>query len=396
MNSVKTLKDIRQINSNKILQQVYFHGPLSRLKICNKTELSPATVGNLMIPLMDEGIVKEMGFEESSGGRRRVILETNPTYGYFIGIDLGRTYIQIELFDFHMKLRGGRKHVLYEKDFNVDVIVDIIKMESKTLLYNNSIGMESILGVGLALPGLVDSSMESVVWAPKDKWVGMNLKPKLEDYFLTSVIVDNGAKAMALAEYWYGAGKGYNNIVSTVLGRGIGSGLIIDGKLLRGESNFTGEWGHTVILKAGSSEDKPEVKTIESMINDSLNLFWKRIGRFDDITKMDPESEVNTIKVLAEAGDENANKVLSELADVIGLGISNMINLFNPELIILGGWMGITLFDLILPDIMSMTKKLSLPPSKGKVKIVASHFGEGGSCLGAASLVVNQYLGFKL
>lgn len=396
MISVKTLKDVRQINRNKILQQVYFHGPLSRLEICHKTGLSPATVGNLMIPLMDEGIVKETGFEDSSGGRRRVILETNPDLGFFVGIDLGRTYIQIELYNFHMELKGGRKYLLYEKDFNVDSISDIIKKETKTLLYNNSVEMNSILGVGLALPGLVDSSMESVVWAPEDQWVGVYLKPELENYFPTSVIVDNGAKAMALAEYWYGAGRGCDNIVSSILGRGVGSGLIIDGKLLRGASNFTGEWGHTAIYSADPDGENPEVKTMESMINDSLNRFWERKGRVDDITKMDPKTEVNTIKILAEEGDESAEKVISELTGIMGLGISNIINLFNPELVIMGGWMGIALFDLMLPGISNRVRKLSLPPAGENVRIVASHFGEGGSCIGAASLVINQYLGFEI
>ncbi len=393
MGSITTLKDVRQINKNKILQQVYFKAPLSRLEICNNTGLSPATVGNLMVPLLEMGIVVEIGYEESKGGRRRVILETNKTFGYFIGIDIGRTYIQLEIFDLHMTQLSTRDQIMTDENHSSDNLIDIIKNEIKSILVEQSLEIDNVLGIGIALPGLVDLSREVFTHDPSNEYNNLNLKSKLNEIYNIPVIIDNSSKSMALAEYWFGAGKSSNNIVSTILGRGIGSGIIVDDKLLRGASNFAGEWGHTIINYC-ESDGKKSFKTIETLINETLNNFWIKKDNQRNINNIDPVTEVNAVKSLAEAGDRDALDVVNEMSEILGIGIVNLINIFNPDHIILGGWLGVSLSKLLLPGILEIVESLALSPSAKTVKIEPSHFGEGEICIGAATLVINSYLGF--
>lgn len=394
MEKAKSLKDIKQINRNKILQQVYFNGPLSRLQICNHTGLSPATVGNLMVGLMDEGIVQEIGFEESQGGRRRVILQTNKKLGFIIGIDIGRSYIQIEAFDFHMEVLGSRKSLL-DFEYELTDLTEIIINEINQLLTDQNLINERLLGIGIALPGLVNIEDNEIGWYLKEKSVIPGLKNSLETSFKTTVTFDNGSKAMALAELWYGAGKGYSNIISTILGRGVGSGIIVDGKIIRGHSNFSGEWGHSVMGKS-SDGDGFTYKSIEDMIGDVINNFWIQKGNGENINSIGPVSEVNAIKALAESGDSDALKVIDQLSEIIGVGLSSFINLFNPELIILGGWLGVSLVDKLLPKLRPYLNEFTISPNSSDIVIEPSHFGEGESCIGAASLVINSYLGYNI
>lgn len=391
MGSISTLKDVRQINKNKILQQVYFNAPLSRLEICNNTGLSPATVGNLVGPLLEMGIVRETGFEESKGGRRRVILETNNTFGYFLGIDLGRTYIQLEMFDLHMAKIISRKHLLKDTEYSSDVIIGIIKKEINSILEELNLEIDRVLGIGIALPGLVYLSREELLHDPANEF--NNLKSKISEIYNIPVLIDNSSKSMALAEFWFGAGRSSKNIVSTVIGRGVGAGIIVDDKLIRGSSNYAGEWGHTIISYC-KGEGKKSFKTIEMLINESLNNFWIKKENQENINHIDPIIEVNAFKSFAEAGDNDALIVIDEISEILGIGIVNLINIFNPDLIILGGWLGISLSRLLIPGILEIVESIALSPSVKSVKIEASHFGNGEICIGAACLVINSYLGF--
>jgi len=197
---------------------------------------------------------------------------------------------------------------------------------------------------------------------------------------------------MALAEFWFGTGKSYKNIISIIAGRGVGSGIIVNGQLLRGTSNYTGEWGHTIIKK----DEKDNFLTIEKIINQSLNNFWIKKGNQENINSIDPITELNAVKAFADSGDSDAQEAVEEISNVLGIGISNLINLFNPEVIILGGWLGVILQNNILPKITTFIKTVLPLPYVDAVKICTSRFGYGESCIGGGSLVINSYLGYNI
>jgi len=387
--SVKTLKDVRLINRKKILRSVYFEGPLSRLEICKKTGLSPATVGNLVGPIIEEGIVLEQGFEQSSGGRRRVILDINPDFGYFIGVDIGHSYIQFELFNFKMKLIGSIKDLFRKSDHTPQRLLALFNKNVDLLLAKYHLSGEDVHGLGITLPGVVDAKTHSIVWSPFTAMDGLDLGALVGQERPYQITVDNGSRAMAVAEQWFGGGKNINNMISLILGRGIGAGIVVEGQILRGKSNFAGEWGHTSVTAEILQGESVEPQTIESQVNLYLDELWDK-KKLEDAP--DPLEEMSIFENLIKEGDAEALKACDKISRVLGVGIANLINVFNPEVIILGGWIGARMFDVIYKQ-MEDTIKLLVPQLILKeTQIRSSDFNEGDICIGGACLALESYL----
>ena len=383
MKFANNLKDVRTINSNKVLQQVYFKGPLSRLEIANKTSLSPATVGNLLIPLIEEKMVLESGFEESMGGRRRVILKINSQYGYFIGVDLGFSYINIDIFDYKMNPIHRVNCILDNEIKDNNSAFTLLKSKIDKLKEEQLTASTKILGIGIILPRLVDINRDGLISTEPQEWGGEDLKKELLDYYNIPVFIDNSAKALSLAEKWFGMGEGYNNIISTIIGRGIGSGIISDGILLRGQSNFAGEWGHSLINSSS---------TVEEAIIKVLNDFRRSLG-LPKVTH--PDIEEKEIRKFLEGNNKESKELLQDISQIVAIGLVNLINFFNPEVIILGGWLGGIISDYSLELLYNNIGKRAIANSFSKVKIIPGKFNHADICIGGASLVINNLLGFN-
>ncbi|MDA3851837.1 MAG: ROK family transcriptional regulator [Spirochaetaceae bacterium] len=388
MKSVQTLKDVRLINRNKILRNIYFSGPLSRLEICDFTGLSPATVGNLVNPLIDEGVIHEVGFEESNGGRRRVILESNKDYGYFLGVDIGRTYVQVDLFDFCMNLKTSEKRVFPLEQNSLEHLKQSVVSLSKNLFTKFQIEEQKILGIGMALPGFVDNDTGELFWCPVKEWEGQNIIDLFFDSFNAPLAVDNGSKAMAIAERWFGCGQNAMDMVVLILGRGIGSGIVTDGSLIRGNQNFAGEWGHSILKFNIESSNKTTTLSIENAVNEKLDHLWKIKGMAESI---DPSDELEILSRLLLEEDSEAKAIIMDIAKILAVGVANLLNLFNPKLLIFGGWMGVGLYKYLEPHIKEELEELVFPPLLKCLDFSPSKFGSGDSCIGAACLALNKY-----
>lgn len=389
MKAVKSLKDVRLINKKKILRNVYFHGPLSRLEISEYTGLSPATVGNLITPLIKEKIILEVGFEESKGGRRRVILEPNSKYGFFIGVDIGRTYIQIQVFDFCMNLIVSKKDLLAPGSNNLETIQLMVNNIVNVLLKECGINKKKLLGIGIALPGFVNNNSGQLSWCPIKEWEGYNVKSIFSNSFNVPIAVDNGSKAMAIAEKWLGKGKSTQNLISLILGRGIGAGVISNGSLVRGEQNYAGEWGHSTIAIRNGDKEIPNTTTVEKIVNQQLDLIWEHKG-ISGI--FDPSDELENIQKYLSQNDSYTLEIVENIAFYLAVGISNLINLYNPKLIILGGWMGVHLHQYLLPIIKKNLSEITFSPLVEDLEFAISGFGKGESCIGAACLALDNFI----
>src|SRR4051794_14624328 len=154
-NSAQTVRDLRRVNRHKILELAYFNVPISRLELSQLSGLSPATVTNVITDLLAEGIVNELGSQESQGGRPRTILNINPAFGYFIGIEVGETHIHVELLDLKLTKLGEAHHILAPEDNQPAAVVERIVSSVKILLADTGVAHEKILGVGIGFPGIV-------------------------------------------------------------------------------------------------------------------------------------------------------------------------------------------------------------------------------------------------
>jgi predicted NBD/HSP70 family sugar kinase len=339
--SLQTSRDLKRVNRQRLLNLLYFHDPISRQELSKRSGLSSATVTNLVSELLEEAVVIEAGFEESQGGRPPANLMFNPGYGYFLGADVGETHIYIELFD--IKLRSI-DCVKREVDPNInrpEQIASLISEEVHEILTRTGNPEDRIIGLGVGVPGIVDRVGGVSLFAPNWGWRNVPLLDLLKSHLTMPILVDNGAQAMALAEMWFGAGQGLANLAVLLIGTGVGSGIIAQGALYRGATNSAGEWGHTCIEINGRPCRCGSRGCIEAYAG-APNLIARLRERQPNNPLLHHASQkaiIQAIRDAAVAGDGDARALLSETVQYLGASIGSLINLINPELVVLGvGW----------------------------------------------------------
>src|SRR5260370_29806784 len=249
--SKPTVEGLRRINRCTVGRQSYLNWSVSRQELSQCSGLSSATVTNVGVELIQEGIVVEAGLEESQGGRPRSILTVDPNYGCFIGVDVGETLTQIELFDLTLRKLGAAAYPLALNENHPKQVVQRILQGLEAVLVESSITQENVIGIGIGVPGLVEQSEHGSVYAPSWGWHNVPLVTLLQEHIQMPIYLDNGAKAMAQAESMFGAGRGVEHFAVFLLGVCISPGLIAHGSLYRVATNTAGEWGHTLIVLDG-------------------------------------------------------------------------------------------------------------------------------------------------
>jgi predicted NBD/HSP70 family sugar kinase len=246
-----TVRDLRRDNRAALLRALYFGGPQSRQELSAATGLSPASVSNVMRELLGEGIVAEVGSVDSAGGRPRVLLQVNHEYGYVIGVDVGETRVQVELFDLAMTERAKADFPLDPARHAADMVVARILAGIDAVLTDSGVPSEVIFGVGIGVPGVVRQRPEVIVDAQTFDWDRVPLERLLRAGTDLPLLIDNGANTMGQAELLFGSGRGTQNAVVGLIGSGVGAAIISQGTADRGSTASAGEWGHTPVVVGG-------------------------------------------------------------------------------------------------------------------------------------------------
>jgi glucokinase-like ROK family protein len=388
-----TIRDLRRINRSTVLRRIYFDGSMSRQELSQSSGLSPATVTNVVAELFNEGIVLEAGLEESQGGRPRTILNINPNYGYFIGVDVGETLIRIELFDLTLSKLRAAMYPLTSEENQPQVVVQRITAGVRAVLDEAGISPGKVIGLGIGVPGVVERTENVFVYAPAWKWHKVPFMTMLKERLDMPIYLDNGAKAMAQAEMWFGAGQGVENLAVLLIGTGIGAGIVAQGVLYRGATNSAGEWGHTTIELDG--------RLCRCGSRGCLEAYAGAPGIIKRLSELAPQSpilqssdQMETIAAIAGAaqrGDPAANQVLKDTAHYLGAGVANIINLFNPQLIVLGGWVGLQIGEYILAELRQFVDQYALKQPLGAARIALCQLGQDAVAEGAATLALEGF-----
>lgn len=393
-NMVSTSRDLKRSNRSHLLNLLYFNEPTTRLDLSHLSGLSPATVTKIIGELIAENIVIEIGVEDSHGGRPRTTLRINHQYGCFIGVDVGETHVYVELFDVKLNSVSDIKFALKSNEILPQDITTLIVDGVRTLQASSNIRDETVLGVGIGVPGIVDRSGGVSIFAPNWGWRNVALLRLLQHELNLPILLDNGAQAMALAETWFGAGKGLKNLAVLLIGTGIGSGMIADGKLYRGTSNSAGEWGHTCIDPNGPPCRCGSRGCVEAFAGARAIVEHLRVSS-PESPILNCETQVDMIRALrdaATAGDVAALEVLDRVGQKLGVGIANLVNLFNPQMIVIGGWSGTMLGGLMLPRIQQTVQQYALAQPMANTGITLSRLGWDAVSLGAATLALQAFL----
>lgn len=388
-----TVRDLRRRNRSTLLSTLFFEGPLSRHELGGQTGLSAATVSNVVGELIDDGLVAEAGQVESDGGRPRVLLRVNPAYGHVVGIDVGETGVTMEVFDLAMTRLTTVERPMAMGRPDAQVVGRVIAEGFGELLAAAGVAEETVIGVGVGVPGTVEQGPTVRVHAQTIGWDAVELVGLMRMAGMTvPVFVENGAKTLGQAEMWFGAGRGAQHAVIALIGSGVGATVITDGTTYRGATSSAGEWGHTTLTYGGRACRCGALGCLEAYVGaESILDRYRKARGGRAIPRGDEQSQLDFLLDSVERSSTAAG-VVSETVGYLGAGIANLVNLFNPERIVLGGWAGVALGSRLLPEIRTATAANALRHPYNQTSIVLCELGQDAVAIGAATLPVERML----
>ncbi|MEU6894821.1 ROK family transcriptional regulator [Streptomyces sp. NPDC046557] len=397
--SGRTVRDLRRGNRSAVLQRLYFGGPMSRQELGPATGLSSGSVSNVVGELVGDELLEEAGVVDSDGGRPRTLLRVAPGSAHMIGVDVGETRVRVELFDLTLtELARVEMPLLPRGCYDVGPIVDHVKDGITAVLAEAGIGTERLLGVGVGVPGIVDRTAPggTVVHGQTIGWDAVPLEELLRGTRAlppeVPYIIDNGARTLGQAEMWFGAGRGAREALVVLFGSGVGASLITDGSPDGGATEGTAlEWGHLTVSVRGRRCRCGALGCLEAYTGaESLLERWAERGG-GPVGSMDEEEALSALLAAAGKEDPVAREVLEETAEYLGAGLSDLINLFRPERILIGGWAGLMLGPHILPAVREHATRYSLRHPAGRVTVGMGSLGPDAVTVGAATLPLSAF-----
>lgn len=370
---------VKKINKAIVLDTIIKNSPLSRAQLSDMTGLNKGTVSTLVNELIGEQLVYEIGLGRSSGGRKPVMLVFNKSAGYAIGIDLGVHYILAVLTDLDGQIVAEKQIELEAHDTAsaLDALIDT----AQALTAQAPPSPYGIIGAGVGVAGIVDDA-GVVLFAPNLEWEQVELRRMLSDKLGIPVTIDNEANAGALGEMQYGAAKETSDIVYLSVGTGIGAGIVIGKQLMKGAGGFSGEIGHTTIETNGKKCRCGNKGCWEQYASESAVM---EKAAAQGIVKFDKLIE------LAQQDSPVAVKLFHEVGESLGVGIANIVNSFNPELILIGNQMT-QAEKWIRTAIERVVTQRSLSFHRKQVQIRFAALGTHSTVLGTAYGAISAFL----
>ena len=329
---------MRAINRFAILHAIRDAGTISRVDLARRTGLSQATVTGITAELLSEGMLLEQPMGRSEGGRRPVPLALNPRGAYTVGVHLSVDRICVVLMDLQANIEKVHTKSLEADDCQADRMIELLIESVQTCLWQANFTKKQISGIGVAIPGLIDSRTGFVHYVPNYKWNHIALADRLRERMGVAVYVENSANTLAIYEQWFGIGRGTDNFLLITTEHGIGAGLVLDGKLYRGFRGIAGEFGHTVVDTQGPLCRCGQTGCLEAICGNNAILREAKVA-IEHGKWLWEGSELTIEEVLTEAKGGNAvlREIYGRAGQTLGIGIGNICKLFDPEKVIITG-----------------------------------------------------------
>lgn len=385
---------MRARNTSLILNLIWKERTISRAEISRRTGLSRSTVSAIVNQLLETGLVNECGIGDSSGGRRPIILSfVDDAFG-LVGVDLGATHVGVVVTNLRGEVKLWKKQA-HDMEFDPKGTIEVMFALIDACTSELHLAAERILGVGVAIPSPVDPNDRQGVLTPEvfPSWQGVEIIPTLERVYGVPVYIDNDANLGALAELWWGVGRHGGNLVFIKVGKGVGAGLIINGDIYRGSRGMAGEIGHIVVESSSQRVHcgMPGALTAYVGAHSLTQQVNERRGRHPDSPLLKGESSVSDIADAALAGDSLAREIVEDAGRYIGITVANILNLLNPEAVVLGGALT-KVGDSLLQIVRKTIKEQTLWSSIAEAKLVVTELGEINIAVGAATQVLVSLL----
>ncbi|MEO3867347.1 ROK family transcriptional regulator [Nonomuraea sp. B12E4] len=381
---VSTVTTLRQRNRALALKHVILAQETTRAAIAEETGLSAASAANLVTDLIAAGLVEERGSISSHGGRPITLIGPRTESAITIGADIGERGVAVEMFDLAMnridrEFRGGVTEEAPER------IGADLREALEALRERNAGRWPTLLGIGLGLPGVVETAPDGtqILYAQSLGWPPVPVA-SLCAAGRIPVLAENGAKMAARAEHWFGNARGASHALITLLGRGVGLGIVSGGRLLFGARSSAGEWGHMVIERGGRPCRCGNRGCVESYLgSDAILSAWRAAGGVFEGTGW---RAVGKLISDAHAGDRAAVAIVDDVVDCLGAALGGLVNLAGPERIVIGGWVGLRLMESLGERIAEATRRHSLSRPGGQFELLVAKFGGDAVATGSALL----------
>jgi N-acetylglucosamine repressor len=371
---------LKETNRSKILNVIKTHGAISRVDIARLTGLSPAGVTGITRQLIDDGLVWEKQEGNSRGGRRPILLALNSKGAYVVGLKLAPQHVTFALTDLNAEVILQRR---VDMDMTNPVeVAEAITVEIQNMITAAHIDQRRVIGIGVAIPGITDADRGILRVSPFIKWHDIPFAELLESKIGYPVCIDNDVNTLALFERVYGYGQGIENFLLITTGQGIGMGIISNGRLHRGVFGGAGEFGHINIEPEGPPCTCGNRGCLETCIGDNWLV---RRAALNGLNVQIAEDLV----ALAEGGNPVANDILAKAGSVLGRALAMLINLFNPELIVLSGE-GIRARDFMSDAIHQAIQRYTFRPLDRDTKIRFETLSDDTWAHSASSLILSR------
>ncbi len=376
-----TPSDIGDVNRSRVIQAFCDYGPLSRADLAKMAGVTRATIGNIVLGLLEAGLIEEVEAPERSGrvGKPARPLWFGPGAGLSGAVSIESDRVQAAL----VNARGDvidEAEGTFPKDATQDAVVHVVATALRAVMPRPA---KDVLGIGITIPGVVDTATGSVMGSGQLPMLrGTKLSDEITERFERRVLIDNDSRAQALGEKWFGKGRQVQTFASVQTGHGIGVGLVIGGVVLRGPHGEAGEAGHTQVVQDGA------------LCRCGLHGCWETIATLDwlraEASRMGMKgSKTLDAKVLAAQTDDASRDLLRRYAGNIAIGFANLAHVLRPSLFILHGdaARGGETFRRLIED---ETRSRVLPHIRKSVEVVTSDLDVRAGLLGAAGLVLSE------
>jgi N-acetylglucosamine repressor len=356
-------------------------------------EISNTAVTNYINDLLATGIIIETGTEKSSGGRKPPLLDMNPDFGYIVGIDFGQSNFRIAAFNllnqflYHETISSFE---LRQPSYGIPKMIEMVKKIVTEILPH-----KKLLAIGIAVSGIVNQENDAcMTMANLLGWEKIDFRSPFENNFHVPVYIDDSPRMAALCESIIPTNGRYKNLIYINIGMGIGTGIIIYGRLYRGAQGLAGELGHIIVQEnglvcgCGNRGCLEQYASVPAMVKSAKDYLRNGVRSMildhagGDIEKVDSYALARAL----DKRDKLALNILIEAGNYLGKGISQIIDLFNPERIIIGGG-GMNISNLLLEEAIRICQIRSLNEAVKSLQIVKSSLGDDAVLVGVSIFV---------
>ena len=389
---------VREINLSLIMNHLRTNAPISRAALAETTGLNKTTVSSLINELIERQFVQEIGLASPSSGRPATLLKLNPTAGFIVSCEIGTFFILVICTDFSPKVIW-RHQEPFDLKLGQQAIIERMLAILNQAIEAGCSACGPLLGITIGIPGLVDQSTGTLLFAPNLGWKDLPVRAILQESFKVPLFVDNEANIAALGEHYFGAAEGYDEVLYISAGVGLGGGIVHNGHVFSGVTGVGAEFGHMTLDPDGEICKCGNQGCWETQVSQQalFRHIWRRIdqGEVSRLSEMvGCRRDSLTVPLIVEAvraGDAVAMAALEIIGRHLGIGIASLVNALNPELVVFGGILSVA-GEFLMPVIEKEVEQRTLKWNRGAMRLVLAKHGSNACVMGGVATVYQAIL----